>query len=257
MFDKLVESTKSRQGRRAGRYFAVTTAIYSIALLALGIGAIIGFSPALAEEYDLMTTLIPPVPRDSSPPPMERTLRHSTTPAQPNIFAAPTRPAIDIPLPETVTSAPLLPYRPSFPDTGFIPGGGGFNGIPGSGKTNGPPAPPPPIEDKPSLKSDSTQESNPLGLTKVSEGVLQGKAIRKEKPVYPAIAKSVRAEGLVQVVVTISEEGRVIEANAVSGHPMLRPAATQAARQWIFSPTTLSGVPVKVQGVLSFNFMLQ
>jgi protein TonB len=61
----------------------------------------------------------------------------------------------------------------------------------------------------------------------------------------------------VRIQVTISEEGRVIEAAALDGHPLLREAALQAARQWVFNPTNLSGVPVKVQGVLTFNFTLQ
>jgi protein TonB len=48
-----------------------------------------------------------------------------------------------------------------------------------------------------------------------------------------------------------------MEAFIVGGHPLLRNAAIEAARQWIFEPTTLSKVPVKVQGVLTFNFMLE
>jgi protein TonB len=86
---------------------------------------------------------------------------------------------------------------------------------------------------------------------------LQGSAIKKPAPAYPPIAKAARAAGAVQVQVTISEDGRVIDAQVVSGHPLLRDAAVQAARQWVFKPTELSGVPVKVQGVLTFNFTLQ
>ncbi len=253
MFDKLVESTKSKQGRRAGRYFVVTTAIYSIALVAFGIAAIVGFSPALAEEYDLIGLLTPPVPRDSSPPP-ESSPRTVNTTAQPNIFAAPTRPPKEIPEPHEVTSRPLVPYGgPSAPSGLFSDGKG--SGIPGSGNVLGDTPPPP--EPKPTPKPTPTPEIKSQTPTKVSEGVLQGKAIRKIKPNYPAIAKSVRASGMVQVVVTISEEGRVIDANAISGHPMLRPAAVEAARQWVFTPTLLSNIPVKVQGVLSFNFLLE
>ncbi|HEX2491433.1 MAG TPA: TonB family protein, partial [Blastocatellia bacterium] len=90
----------------------------------------------------------------------------------------------------------------------------------------------------------------------VSGGVLQGKAIKKVQPPYPPIAKAARASGAVQVQVTISETGEVIEASVISGHPLLRDAALQAARQWLFKPTELSGVPVKVQGILTFNFTL-
>src|SRR6266545_3772895 len=91
----------------------------------------------------------------------------------------------------------------------------------------------------------------------VPGGVLQGKAINKIQPPYPPIAKAARASGAVQVQVTISEDGRVIEAAVMNGHPLLRDAALQAARRWTFQPTELSGVPVKVQGILTFNFTLQ
>jgi TonB family protein len=70
-------------------------------------------------------------------------------------------------------------------------------------------------------------------------------------------APAARAAGAVQVQVTISEDGRVIEAAVMNGHPLLRDAALQAARRWTFQPTELSGVPVKVQGILTFNFTLQ
>ncbi|MGE0883633.1 MAG: TonB family protein [Blastocatellales bacterium] len=255
MFDKLVESTKSRQGRRSGRYFIVTTAIYSLALLSFGIGTIIGFSPALAEEYDLTAMLTPPVPRDSSPPP-ESTPRTVNTTAQPNIFAAPTRPPTEILPPDQVKPGPLVPYNGPTASSGLF-SGENKGGIPGSGNFNTEAPPPPPeIKSTPKPTPSPTPEAKPPGVTKVSEGVLQGRAIKRQKPVYPAIAKSVRASGMVQVLVTISEEGRVTEANAISGHPMLRPAAVEAARQWVFTPTLLSNVPVKVQGVLSFNFLL-
>ncbi len=91
---------------------------------------------------------------------------------------------------------------------------------------------------------------------KVSGGVLQGSALRKVQPPYPAAAKAARAEGAVQVQITVSEKGDVIDASVVNGHPLLRDAALGAARQWQFKPTELQGNPVKVQGVLTFNFTL-
>jgi len=112
--------------------------------------------------------------------------------------------------------------------------------------------PPPPASVPPAAE---TGAETPKKLT-VSGGVLQGKAIKKVQPPYPPIAKAARASGAVQVQVTIGETGEVIEATVISGHPLLRDAALQAARQWLFQPTELSGVPVKVQGILTFNFTL-
>lgn len=88
----------------------------------------------------------------------------------------------------------------------------------------------------------------------ISGGVLNGKAISKPQPVYPAIAKAAKAGGTVVVQVLIDEDGKVTEAHAISGHSLLRKAAEEAARNARFSPTQLSGQPVKVTGVITYNF---
>jgi TonB family protein len=67
---------------------------------------------------------------------------------------------------------------------------------------------------------------------------------------------TVKASGPVNVQVLIDETGKVISAQAVSGHPLLRAAAVQAARQARFSPTMLGEQPVKVSGVITYNFTL-
>jgi TonB family protein len=90
----------------------------------------------------------------------------------------------------------------------------------------------------------------------IEGGVLNGKAISLPKPAYPEIAKAARASGTVVVQVTIDEDGNVISATAVSGHPLLKAAAVQAAYGAKFSPTTLSGQPIKVTGKIVYNFVL-
>ena len=90
----------------------------------------------------------------------------------------------------------------------------------------------------------------------ISGGVLNGKAISKPEPEYPPIARAARASGTVTVQVTIDEEGKVISARAAGGHPLLQQAAVQAAYKARFAPTRLSGQPVKVSGVLTYNFVL-
>jgi TonB family protein len=94
----------------------------------------------------------------------------------------------------------------------------------------------------------------PQELEEVSESVLQGRAINRVNPVYSAYARKLNATGTVEVEVTISEAGLVIDARAVSGHLALRSAAVEAARKWLFKPATFKDVPVKMKGVLTFTF---
>lgn len=89
----------------------------------------------------------------------------------------------------------------------------------------------------------------------ISGGVLNGKALSLPLPEYPAIAAQAHAAGTVVVQVLIDEAGNVISAHAVSGHPLLQAAAVAAARQAKFSPTSLMGDPVKVSGVITYNFV--
>jgi protein TonB len=88
----------------------------------------------------------------------------------------------------------------------------------------------------------------------ISGGVLNGRAISLPKPQYPPTAMAARASGTVVVQVLIDENGNVVSAQAVAGHPLLMAAAVNAARQARFSPTKLSGQPVKVTGVIQYSF---
>ncbi len=81
------------------------------------------------------------------------------------------------------------------------------------------------------------------------------KAINLVKPDYPPAAKGVRAGGAVNVKVTIDEDGNVVSAEAISGHPLLRAAAVNAALLSKFSPTVLSGEVVKVDSIIVYNFI--
>lgn len=89
----------------------------------------------------------------------------------------------------------------------------------------------------------------------ISKGVLNGSAITLTAPDYPPAARAVRASGAVNVQVTLDERGNVVSATAVSGHPLLRAASVEAARSSKFPPTTLDGVPVRVAGIIVYNFV--
>jgi TonB family protein len=99
---------------------------------------------------------------------------------------------------------------------------------------------------------DTITSYRPTGA--IGGGVLNGRAITLPIPAYPPIARAAHASGNVTVEVTIDEDGNVVAAKAVSGHPLLQAASVTAARNAKFTPTKQSGQAVKVQGVLVYTF---
>ena len=119
-----------------------------------------------------------------------------------------------------------------------------------------------PAENAPAKRADN-DESKPEETQRaggdpkhapISAGVLNGKAISLPRPDYSADAKAAGAEGVVVVQVTIDEQGNVAEARAISGPKMLYDASCSAALQAKFPPTLLQGEPVRVTGVIVYNF---
>ena len=98
--------------------------------------------------------------------------------------------------------------------------------------------------------------AKPPKIIRKSSGALSASALKRVEPRYPDDAKAAGIKGAVIIEVTIDEEGKVIEARPLSGQDALKQAAVDAAMQWVFAPTTLSGVPVKVIGTITFNFEL-
>jgi protein TonB len=93
-------------------------------------------------------------------------------------------------------------------------------------------------------------------LKPISGGILNGKATNLPAPTYPEMAKRTRASGMVEVEVVIDITGKVISAKATKGPSLLLQAAEQAAKQARFTPTLLSGQPVRVTGTITYNFTL-
>jgi protein TonB len=107
------------------------------------------------------------------------------------------------------------------------------------------------------LDSEPPPTSAPKPILRpISGGVLNGSATYLPPPMYPETAKRMRTAGVVTVEVVIGENGKVVSANATNGPATLREAAIQAALRARFSPTKLSGQPVKVFGTISDKFSL-
>lgn len=272
MLDQLVESkSNSAENKRRSEFLLVVFVIAVTTLLSSWTYSLFAKDFGMGGDDLSLTTLVAPVPvAEEEPPPKPETKPEQQK--QPdvdvrkeliqNIMSSPVKP------PEKIETAKLdfkamrervNTMKGDFnSDNGRVESGagrvvsdgstsgGGLSPGAGNAPTGGndeEDAPPPP---KPTPK--------PVPKT-VSGGVLNGKATSLPKPPYPAAAKAVRAGGAVSVQVLISESGSVISASAVSGHPLLRAAAEAAARGARFSPTLLSGQPVKVSGVITYNFV--
>jgi TonB family protein len=119
------------------------------------------------------------------------------------------------------------------------------------------PDPPPPAPAPAAPPRTTPATSNSTSNTERRDapgGVRQGAPISKPQPKYPQNARRFNASGKVEVRVTISATGRVTKASAISGHPLLRDAAVEAARRWEFEPTVVNGTPVETELVLTFEF---
>ncbi len=106
-------------------------------------------------------------------------------------------------------------------------------------------------------KLDDSASGNSNDNKEVAGGIINGKAISKPTPAYPAEAKANRVSGKVTVQILVDEKGRVIDACAIEGPTLLLQDSENAAYQTIFSPTLLSGQPVKVSGTITFNYTLR
>lgn len=268
MLDQLVESkSNAAENSRRSKFILSIAFLAVFSLLTAWTVSLFGKDFGMGGDDLALTTLVAPVPvPDEEPPPEPEKKPEQKQPDVDvrkeliqNMMQTPIKPPDTL----SVTRNPVKEMRldrmtklgSSDSDTGArvdsgagrVVDSGGTAGLStgtGTAPTGGDEeAPPPPkATPKPAPKT-------------VSGGVLNGKATSLPKPAYPAAAKAVRAGGAVSVQVLISESGSVISASAVSGHPLLRAAAESAARGARFSPTLLSGQPVKVSGVITYNFV--
>jgi len=262
MFDHLVESqTDTEDLKRKGAFLGVTVAIYAVLLTVAFILSIVLVEAHLdSQNLELETLVAPvPVPQVENKPVEEKKPQkiEENVDVRKELIADMDRP--DLKPPEVSTKASTIPpvrkgvktitgeisSNAANPDPIGPTGPGTGTGGTGPAKMDIDDDEPPP---KPTPKPVPKQ---------ISGGVLNGKAVALPKPPYPPIAKAARASGTVVVQVTIDESGKVISATAISGHPLLKAAAQQAAYGARFSPTMLSGQPVKVTGTINYNFQPQ
>ncbi len=266
MFNNLIESGSHKEDvKRKSSFLLGTLALYAVLLLIAAVGSIYAYDAHLQnQDYGVVIITPPSVDEPALLPSSHNEPRPAAstkveTPTRVAFVAPPTTPHL---MPKEVSSksGSVPPLPPGGAKLGPVnidlTNAGGPNSIIGPSNTHtGKPVID--IDSEPPSLPRATPTPGPKPVVRVSEGVLNGKALSKPPPAYPQIAKTARASGAVTVQIVVDEKGRVISARAISGHPLLQPAAQQAAYQARFSPTLLSKEPVKVSGVITYNFVLQ
>ena len=99
-------------------------------------------------------------------------------------------------------------------------------------------------------------ESAPSRRVHVPQEVFRNLLTQTVLPVYPVLAQQARIQGLVVLDADISKDGTVETLRAVSGHPLLVPAALNAVKQWRYKPYLVNGKPVAASTQITVNFAL-
>lgn len=265
MFTNLIESSShSSEFKRRGSFFLFTTATYLLLFAIAGVMSIYAYDARLEDQnLDSVTMLSPvelasikpaPLTRNASPPRSNSTKQNYAERA--TAMASVNHPEI---APNTVSAKPNtslpVPDAGAYRITGRDVDPGGLSETSGPGHAAGSDL---------STRVPVIDVGTPptLVVTKpvpkvIHKAVLNGQALLLPKPPYPPIAKQLRIQGTVNVQVLINEAGNVVSAKALSGNPALVTAAQSAAFAARFSPTLLGDQPVKVSGVITYNFILQ
>jgi protein TonB len=263
MFNNLIESSShAREFKRRGSFLLFTTGVYAVLLLVGAVASIYAYDAHLEEQSTQLELLsfIPLSPAEQPERVISDPVRTTPTTTR-NSPAVPTRiELIDSTsnpnnVPDRVgTVASIVPPAPRGAvqgPTNYDPPASPFAG---RGVSTGTGTNVVTITDPPPPPAPAPTPVIPKVL-KISH-VLNSKAIDLPRPAYPPLAKQIHVQGTVAVEVLIDESGKVISAKAVSGHPLLVAEAVKAAMRARFSPTIISDTPIKVQGVITYNFVM-
>ena len=263
MFNNLIESTShAKEFKRRGSFLLFTTATYVVLFVVTGVISIYAYDAHLdsqSTELELLT-FVPLPPEEAPPREIPNTIRSTS-----NSDNQPTR-SIRTVLIDSASNPNNPPDRIGTVASAVPPAR--RDSVVGDADVD-PPGPPPgsrdgvvggtgntrvPIDTLPPPPAPNPTPVVPRVL-KIST-VLNSRALLLPKPSYPPMARQIRLQGTVTVQVLIDEKGQVVSAKG-SGHPLLVSEAEKAARQARFSPTMISETPVKVSGMITYNFVMQ
>ena len=246
----LLETPTTKSVRRRPLRWAVATGLHVVILAVLIIVPLYTAGTIQLVNYKDTPLAGPPAAPPPPPPAAGRTVApHIMHDKRPNLTYTLGR----VTAPASVSKTVSLDNTAAAPDLGGVVGGV-HSGVPGAqlggslggvigGTGTSIPVPPP-------------QQSATKRIVRVGSNLKAPRQTSSVQPEYRAIAKQAHVWGTVVVNALIDEDGNVVGARAVSGHPLLVPAALKAVLQWKYEPTLLNGTPVAVEMEVTVHFNL-
>jgi protein TonB len=236
--------TPLREQRRNPLDWLVSLLVHAVVLAALIVAPL--FFTQVIDVHDLQLTYLvtPSPPAPPSPPPVAAAVQklapRKVAPLVPSRLVAPSV------IPKQIA---MLHEPPAAPDVS----GGVIGGIPGGatggvlgGIIGGTPMPPPvaaPVQEK-----KAKEILRPGGDVKLPQKIFA------PPPRYPALAKAAHVQGTVLIDAVIDEQGNIVNAKVLEGHPLLVPEAMRTVMLWKYEPTYLNGVPYPIRMTITVNF---
>jgi protein TonB len=245
----LLETPATKTLRRSPLEWAAATALHVAILATLVIVPLYTTGTIELGNYEDTPLVAPPAAPAPPPPPAGRVVAPHVSPKRPKLTYTQGKLTAPASIPKKVS----LDNTDAAPDlgsvTGGVPGGvaggqlgGSLGGVIGGTGTSIPIPPPQP----PAVKR----------IVRVGSHLKAPQQTYSVQPEYPPLARQAHVWGVVVVNAVIDEHGNVVQARALSGHPLLVPAALQAVLQWKYEPTTLNGSPVAVEMEVTVRFNL-
>ena len=101
-----------------------------------------------------------------------------------------------------------------------------------------------------------TKKSEPDGASLKGNPIVSGNILHKVPPIYPQVARAAKVQGTVRLHAIIAADVSVESLDAIDGPVLLRGAAVDAVKQWVYAPYILNGVPRRVDTTVTVNFRI-
>jgi protein TonB len=246
----LLDTGTTKTVRRSPLEWAAATGLHIVLLATLIIVPLYTTGTIQLSKYQDTLLMAPPAAPPPPPPATGRAVAPHITPRRPNLTYTQGKITAPASIPKTVS----LDNTAAEPDLGGVVGGvpggvpggqlgGSIGGVVGGAGTSVPIPPP--------------QKAAAKRIVRVGSSLKAPRQIYSAQPDYPPLAREAHIWGTVVVNAVIDEQGNVVQAHALNGHPLLIPAALKAVLQWKYEPTLLNGVPVAVEMEVTVHFNLR